>query len=74
MCDLCAGSDVGAWLIFDRACRGARRPVHRFIVKLQFCDACLPLVLPRATPTDRPHVAQVPGREWPLWPARTRVS
>jgi hypothetical protein len=72
-CDLCAGSEPKNWLIFDAA---RRRSAHgmRFIIKVALCGRCLELVLPRATPTDTPHVAQVPGREWPLWPARTRVS
>jgi hypothetical protein len=70
-CDLCgARSGSSAWLVFD-ARRLHRRPtVRRFIVKLQFCEACLALVFERATPTDRPYTTQVPSREWPRWATR----
>ena len=37
----------------------------RFIIKVALCGRCLGLVLPRATPTDRPYTVEVPGREWP---------
>jgi hypothetical protein len=76
-CDLSAGSGSGAWLIFDRR-TSQRREVSgrgmRFIIKVILCEPCLPLVFERATPTDRPYATEVPGREWPFWPARTRVS
>jgi hypothetical protein len=73
-CDLCSAPGSGAWLLFDFGRIRRRRPtVGRYVVELEFCESCLPLVEERSTPTSRPYSVAVPSREWP-WPARARAS
>jgi hypothetical protein len=74
-CRWCGESAVGNWLIFDFGRVRRRRPsVGRYILKMEFCEPCVALVLERATPTDRPHIAHVPPREWPRWAARASAA